>query len=198
MTIVSPQNWHLWRSNGIGSSDASIIVGVNPYQSRDVLLYTKAMRVPVIRESAAIKHGQFLERYIREFLNTKYNLNLKPLFCVHDQHRFLLASVDGIDTANKVLVEIKAPTQPYYGIPIYYLVQVYHQLMVTGYEKALFVVYCRNSIDIREIHRNETAIQYIMEKEIEFWNEVLTLRRKLGITDNEQKPIPDSTANNPV
>jgi putative phage-type endonuclease len=198
MTIVSPQDWHLWRSNGIGSSDASIIVGVNPYQSRDVLLYTKAMRAPVIRESAAIKHGQFLERYIREFLNTKYDLNLRPLFCVHDQYNFLLASVDGIDTNNKVLVEIKAPTQPYHGIPIYYLVQVYHQLMVTGYEKALFVVYCRNSIDIREIHRNETAIQYIMDKEIEFWNEVIQLRQKLGIESNEQKPISNATKDDSI
>ncbi len=198
MTIVSPQDWHLWRSNGIGSSDASIIVGVNPYQSRDVLLYTKAIRVPVIRESAAIKHGQFLEKYIREFLNDKYGLNLKPLFCTHDQHPFLIASVDGIDTTNKVLVEIKAPTQPYHGIPIYYLVQVYHQLIVTGYEKALFVVYCRNSIDIREVHRNETAIQYIMDKEIEFWNQVIQLRKKLGIDNNEQETIPNATTNNPV
>jgi putative phage-type endonuclease len=198
MTIVSPQDWHLWRSNGVGSSDASIIVGVNPYQSRDVLLYTKAMRVPVIRESAAIKHGQFLERYIREFLNTKYSLNLKPLFCTHDQYPFLLASVDGIDTTNKVLVEIKAPTQPYHGIPIYYLVQVYHQLMVTGYEQALFVVYCRNSIDIREIRRNEAAIQYIMDKEIQFWHEVLQLRHRLGLDRNEQKPISNATENNSV
>lgn len=198
MTIVSPQDWHLWRSNGIGSSDASIIVGVNPYQSRDILLYTKAMRVPVIRQSAAIKHGQFLERYIREFINAKYGLNLRPLFCTHDKYPFLIASVDGIDMTNKVLVEIKAPTQPYHGIPIYYLAQVYHQLMVTGYEKALFVVYCRNSIDIREVHRNETAIQYIMDKEIEFWHEVIQLRQKLGIDNNEQKPISNSTTDNSV
>ncbi len=198
MTIVYPQDWHLWRSNGIGSSDASIIVGVNPYQSRDVLLYTKAMRVPVIRQSAAIKHGQFLERYIREFINVKYGLNLRPLFCTHDKYPFLIASVDGIDMTNKVLVEIKVPTQPYHGIPIYYLVQVYHQLMVTGYEKALFVVYCRNSIDIREVHRNETAIQYIMDKEIEFWHEVIQLRQKLGIDNNEQKPISNSTTDNSV
>ena len=144
--------WLAWRRSIITASDASIIMGTNPYCDEDELRKRKLGIFPEIKETHAIREGRRLEPIARDKFNSDYpGYDMRPLVVESSEHTFLGASLDGYGNKyyleepggclmrTDCILEIKCGKKSFKQaenkeIPKYYLSQIQHQLLVTGAE----------------------------------------------------------------
>lgn len=134
----SGPDWHKWRSEGLGGSDAPALMGENTFQCADELLSAKLGKRQV-RETAAMRRGKKLEPIARERYMLMTGIRCRPVCVIHDTFKWFRASLDGLSEDNQIVLEIKCPSSPkgHYmaldgKVPSYYRAQVQHQLGVTG------------------------------------------------------------------
>lgn len=198
------EEWLSGRMNGIGGSDASSIVGMNPYKTNIELFEEKTgRRIPEdISQKPYVIYGKKAEEHIRELFRLDY-----PEYQVeHHEYRilqsikypFMQASLDGelVDQdGRKGILEIKTTNilqslqreKWNDRIPDNYYLQVLHYLLVTGYE---FVVLRAHLIsrwdnDVRTqakhyfVERKEVQedLDYLLAEEIKFWKYVESGRK---------------------
>lgn len=193
------KDWLSGRMNGIGGSDASCIVGKNPYKSNIDLFEEKiGRRVPEdISDKPYVIYGKLAEKPIRELFKLQYSEyqvehhEFRILQSI--QYPFMQASLDGELTdaeGRRGILEIKTTNilqsmqyEKWKGrIPDNYYLQVLHYLLVTGYD---FVAVCAHLVstwgkDVRTqighyfIERNEVRedLDYLLQEEIKFWKYV--------------------------
>ena len=171
--------WLAGRMNGIGGSDASAVVGMNPYKTNIELFEEKTgRRIPEdISEKPYVIYGKRAEEYIRELFRLDY-----PEYQVehHDfrilqslSHPFMQASLDGELTdqeGRRGILEIKTTnilqSMQYEKwkdrIPHNYYIQVLHYLLVTGYD---FVVLRAHLVSEWGRDRRTTVKHYFIERE---------------------------------
>ena len=190
--------WLEERKKGIGGSDASVIMGLNPYKTTVDLWKEKTGRIVAedISDKEYVKYGTLAEEYLRELFKLdfpKYNVKHEENTIIkHTKYPFLFASLDGTltnkDTGEKGVLEIKttnilnnAQKEKWNNrIPDNYFCQVLHYLNVTGYNFVILKAQLKFNYD--ENIRLETRHYYIERKdvkedikllenkEIEFWN----------------------------
>lgn len=201
------EEWLKGRTNGIGGSDASAVIGKNPYKTNIDLFEEKiGRRLPEdISEKPYVKYGTLAEDHIREI----FRLDYPELTVSHHDFRilqredkpFLQASLDGelIDAdGRKGILEIKTTNilqsmqreKWNDRIPENYYIQVLHYLIVTGWE---FVVLradlksewgtepnnIRHSVRDYRIERKEVLpdLEYLEDEETKFWQYVESGRK---------------------
>lgn len=180
---MSRDEWLLERRKGIGGSDASIILGINKWQTPFELWLDKTGQVPVSESgSEAAYFGSLLEDVVaKEFeIRSGKKVRRRKAMLRHPKHDFILANVDRMIVGEKAILECKT-TSAYNlkeweddEIPDSYIVQVQHYLGVLGpeYKKAYFAVLIGgNKFIWKEIERDDELIAMIFQAEIEFWNE---------------------------
>lgn len=135
--------WLLWRSSGIGSSDAPVIMnGTHFGKTREKLWNEKLGKVlPKAFSSfqnARMHRGQVLEPDARAWYSSFVNKEVKPICAVHGYLDWLKGSLDGWIAESRTILEIKAPndkdhnTALEHRIPEKYIPQCNHLLLVTG------------------------------------------------------------------
>lgn len=145
--------WLKWRSSRITATDSSIITGHNPYRDQKTLWKEKFGMLPAQKDNAAMARGRELEPVARALFIEKMKIEVNPAVVEHDEMWWLGASLDGIDASGKYLIEIKCPklqthlAASNFDIPIYYQIQMQHQLACTGAELCFYVSYCPNLTD---------------------------------------------------
>lgn len=171
--------WLAGRMNGIGGSDASAVVGMNPYKTNIELFEEKTGRriQEDISEKPYVIYGKQAEEYIRELFRLDY-----PEYQVeHHEFRilqslsypFMQASLDGELTdqeRRRGILEIKTTnilqSMQYEKwkdrIPDNYYIQVLHYLLVTGYD---FVVLRAHLVSEWGRDRRTTVKHYFIERE---------------------------------
>lgn len=171
--------WLAGRMNGIGGSDASAVVGMNPYKTNIELFEEKTGRriQEDISEKPYVIYGKQAEEYIRELFRLDY-----PEYQVeHHEFRilqslsypFMQASLDGELTdqeGRRGILEIKTTnilqSMQYEKwkdrIPDNYYIQVLHYLLVTGYD---FVVLRAHLVSEWGRDRRTTVKHYFIERE---------------------------------
>jgi putative phage-type endonuclease len=172
--------WLAWRHNGIGSSEASTIMGENRFESAVMLL--KQKRGPVILDSVqneAMAIGTKLEPEARRLYIASIGKDVRPVCVQSTRYEWLRASLDGLSTNHDTVVEIKCGAAVYRrvsrsrSVPDYYYGQVQHILAVTGLESLDFWCYWPDSpVLLVPVERDETYIERLLSKELEFWNRV--------------------------
>ncbi|KIL30469.1 YqaJ viral recombinase family protein [Bacillus subtilis] len=180
---MSRDEWLLERRKGIGGSDASVILGINKWQTPFELWLDKTGQVPVSESgSEAAYFGSLLEDIVaKEFeIRSGKKVRRRKAMLRHPKHDFILANVDRMIVGEKAILECKT-TSAYNlkeweddEIPDSYIVQVQHYLGVLGpeYKKAYFAVLIGgNKFVWKEIERDDELIALIFQAEIEFWNE---------------------------
>lgn len=148
------EEWLKTRGLGIGGSDASAIVGMNPYKTNIYLFEEKTGRkIPAdISGKSYVRYGTMAEPLIRDLFSLDYP-EYKVLYhenrvLQNKEYPFLQASLDGelIDQEGRNgILEIKTTnilqSMQYEKwkerIPDNYYIQVLHYLLVTGYEFAI-------------------------------------------------------------
>lgn len=196
--------WLKGRMKGIGGSDASAIVGMNPYKS-NIDLYEEKIgrRIPEdISQKPYVIYGKKAEAPIRELFKLDY-----PEYQVeHHEFRilqsaeypFMQASLDGelIDSAGRRgILEIKTTnilrSMQYEKwkdrIPDNYYIQVLHYLLVTGYEFVVLRAHLvsewgkdkRTTVKHYFIERNEVEedLSMLLREERKFWEYVESGRK---------------------
>ncbi len=174
------EEWLKFRRHGIGSSDASTAVGLNPYMSRLELWMEKTGRMEQQPNNDAIYWGTMLEPLVAQEYSKRTGFKVARVNAIH-QHsteKFMLANLDrqvvGCADGPGIL---ECKTSGYYsgkyweeGVPEWYQIQVLHQLAVTGRKWAdVAVLIGGQDFRIFRINRDEDMIQNLISLEGEFW-----------------------------
>lgn len=183
---LSVEEWLHYRRQGIGGSDASTILGLNPYNSILRLWEDKTGRYPVEEMENEYTHfGHVMEPVIRrEFeRRTGYRVRRSNFILQSTEYPFMLADLDGTTRDNegnvcvfeaKTASEYKRPVWEK-GIPDEYMAQLQHYLLVTGYPKAyICAVVGGNSFYCHEIQRDEAYMDRLLLAEKKFWDCVVS------------------------
>ena len=172
------EEWHEWRHQGIGASDAPTVMGENRWKSRQQLLYEKRKR---IREptNEAMRRGAALEPEARSRYQQVTGTTVRPACLQSTEFDWLRASVDGISNDGSSVVEIKCGVKAYERtassrqVPIYYVGQLQHILAVTGLSEISFWCYLpRRSPVHLLVKRDKLYIDRLLRIEEQFWKEL--------------------------
>jgi putative phage-type endonuclease len=191
------EDWLKERLKGIGGSEASAIIGLNPYMTNVELWELKTNRrvAKDISNKPFVKYGTEAEEFYRELFKLDYpefEVSHEEFVTIeHPKHSFLRASLDGTlvekETGRLGILEIKTTNilqsmqreKWNDRIPDNYFVQVLHYLMVTGYDFAILKAALksewngevRTTIRHYKIERAEVEadIEYLKTEEIKFW-----------------------------
>ena len=143
--IQGTPEWHEFRAKHLNASDAPAMMGESPYKTRDALLREKATGVVAEVSSETQRRfddGHRFEALARPLAEKIIGEELYPV--VGSEGKFG-ASFDGMTMLGDVIFEHKtlnaalAAIDPDGQLPLYYRIQMEHQLMVSGAEKCLFM-----------------------------------------------------------
>lgn len=180
------RDWLAVRKRGIGSSDAAAAVGLNPYKSQLELWLEKTGRDaglpktdPQDEESPAY-WGNVLEPIVA----WHYSKRTGNAVLQHPDPElpWMLANIDRevIGTEDVQILECKTAGINgarlwKEGVPEYVVLQVMHQLAVTGKQAAdVAVLLGGQTLEIHRIERDEQMIARLIELERQFWQHVET------------------------
>lgn len=205
--ITSNEEWLKARLQGIGASEASAIIGCNPYMSNVDLwrLKTGRKQAQDISSNAHVQYGHDAEGPLRELFALDYpqfEVSYGGAFdMVHNpEHPYIFATLDGrlkekatgrLGVYEGKTTEILRSMQKEKWkdrIPDNYYVQVIHQLIATGWEFAVLNAQMKRVFDgdVRTetrryfIERAEVQndIDYLLAEEIKFWTEYVQKDRE--------------------
>lgn len=173
------KEWLEWRHKGIGASDASTIMGENPFKSAAALLQEKCRPAQELEPNSAMAHGIRLEPEARNRYIAKTGREVKPACLQSTRHEWQGASLDGFAITQDAVVEIKCGQSAYRktsqtrSVPRYYYGQIQHILAVTGLDSLDFWCYWPNCPEILlAVPRNNTYIERLLKTEQEFWHQI--------------------------
>lgn len=165
--------WEQFRLQKIGASDAPIIMGVSPWKTRFQLWLEKTERA-TNKPNQSMLRGKVLEDTARKAFEEKTGLVVFPRVVQSIDHEWMIASLDGIDMDETVVVEIKCAGEVDHAlakqgkIPEKYYPQLQHQLSVTKLEKCFYYSFDGNEGVIVEVTRDSQYIEPLIEEEKKF------------------------------
>lgn len=190
------EEWLAARKNYIGGSDASAVIGMNPYKDSVTLWMEKTgqLQPEDISDKPYVKYGNDAEPLLRELFKLdfpEYDVSyIENNMFVNSDYPFGHYSADGWlhDQEGRFgLLEIKTTNilqsmqkeKWNQRIPDNYFIQILHGFLITEADFAILkaqlktvfdgVLYCQTKhyyIDRADV---EDDIQYLQEKESEFW-----------------------------
>lgn len=196
----SPE-WLEFRNTGIGGSDASAILGMNPYKTNIELWEEKTGLKPPKPISCveAVEYGHKAEKYLVRLFALdypQYKVTVpKDKVYIHD-NGFMFASLDSllVDKKTKEQGILEAKTSAIFAsmhrekwndqIPQNYFIQCLHYLAVTGFKFLILKAQLKSSDDngeVRLITKHyrinaadvKTDIDYLITQEMRFWEHVI-------------------------
>jgi len=199
MGKMNRQQWLDERKKGIGGSDASAVVGMNPYKTNVQLWQEKTGRKEPedISQKEYVKYGVDSEFHLRELFKLDYPQYVVDYneFKLHKNHEhpFIFSTLDGEltdrETGERGILEIKTTNilqsmqkeKWNDRLPDNYYIQCLHQLLSTGWDFVILKAHLKSKwgAEVRiqtkhyTIKRSEVLedINYLNTKEIEFWME---------------------------
>jgi putative phage-type endonuclease len=188
--MIHTPEWHARRRLGIGGSDAPAVIGISPYRTPYDVWVEKTSQEPIIEEDTFDqRRGRALEAFVLDEYQLQTGAHTeKSIEHKHPDHSWLRGEPDALaffdhdsDTRWHV-VEIKTARHSQgWGdpgsdeIPLPYLVQAHHYMMVTGFDVAdVAVLIAGSDFRIYTVHADKTIHAQLFEKEAAFWRLVET------------------------
>lgn len=200
MAIKTREEWLEIRKSGLGASEVSAIVGMNPYMTNiELFEYKTGIKEPEdIGDKPYVKYGLEAEKHLRALFALdfpEYKVGYKDYDLVRNKkYPFILATLDGRlierETGRKGVLEIKT-TEILKSmsrenwkdqVPSNYFCQILWQLLATGWE------FCKLKAQLKTIFGDEVYLQtkhyhiersevkedleYLQEEAIKFWEKV--------------------------
>ena len=179
---MNEAKWLEERRKGIGGSDVAAILGLSPWKTPFQMYQEKRNEVVPFSGNDAMEWGQRMEPTIRQWYSdeTGRAVRVPEGIIYHNKYPFMLASLDGF-TDDKRVVEIKtARSGQKWGepgtneIPEYYMTQVQHYLIVTGFEVCdVPVSIAGGSPVLYEVPADAELHEMMIDAEAEFWRRVV-------------------------
>lgn len=168
----------MWRSKGLGSSDAAVIMGVSPWKNIHELWEEKTGKVVKDQSNFATERGLLLEPKARAHYELLTDCDMPPLLVQHKDYPFLRASLDGCNLGLRRILEIKCPGKADHDIakrgevPKKYFPQLQHQLLVTGFDRVDYFSFDGETGVLVEVYPDEEYLQVLLQAELTFWKQV--------------------------
>lgn len=177
---MNREQWLEWRKLGIGASDAAVIMGVSPW-STPYLLWKDKLCIDTRPNVGnwATKRGNELEPAARALYELETGREMPPILCIHAEHDWLRASLDGYNAKDRIVLEIKCPGAADHNkalcgeIPEKYYPQLQHQLMVTGATCVHYYSYDGSDGCLIEVSLDPAYIERLFLAEQAFWQSVI-------------------------
>ena len=188
------EKWLMKRKCGIGGSDASSILGLNPYRS-SMAVYIEKIDEEIrcnqmdngLKENAVSKNNETnykmeLGNKLKGFVASEFMLRTgKKVRSINgilrnDKYPFAIANIDRAVVGEKAFLECKVTNsfnkkEWEKTIPIHYQVQMNHYMAVSGASHCYVAALIGNEeLVIHKIERDEKIIEEIMKLEEMFWN----------------------------
>lgn len=186
--------WLMKRKCGIGGSDASSILGLNPYRS-SMAVYIDKIDEEIrcnqmdngLKENAVSKNNETnykmeLGNKLKGFVASEFMLRTgKKVRSINgilrnDKYPFAIANIDRAVVGEKAFLECKVTNsfnkkEWEKTIPINYKVQMNHYMAVSGASHCYVAALIGNEeLVIHKLNRDEKIIEEIMKLEEMFWN----------------------------
>lgn len=197
MNVLANHDEWLKHRTKIGGSDASAILGKNPYKTNVELWKDKAFHLMPedISDKPYVKYGTEAEKYLRELFKLDYPqyemFYEENNMWTNDTYPFAHASLDGWlkDEAGRMgvweckttnILQSRQKEKWDHRLPENYYIQILHYLMVTEFEfvelKAqLKSVFSDGTVYLQTRHYHiersdvEADIEYLADEERKFW-----------------------------
>lgn len=184
---LNHEQWLDVRKQGIGSSDAPTVCGLNPYMSMLELWLIKTGRTTPSETQtdgyAPLYWGKQLEPLVAKYYSQKTGRKIRRVNAVlqhpDSDKSFMLANLDYAVVGSDVhILEIKTTGEHgsklwKNGVPLYVTCQVQHQLAVTGKQIAhICLLNCGHEAKIFEVKRDDNFIEWLIQAEKQFWQYV--------------------------
>ena len=204
--LPNREDWLKHRTK-IGGSDASAILGKNPYKTNVELWKDKAFHLMPedISDKPYVKYGTEAEKYLRELFKLDYPqyeiFYEENNMWTNDAYPFAHASLDGWlkDEAGRMgvweckttnILQSRQKEKWDHRLPENYYIQILHYLMVTEFEfvelKAqLKSVFSDGTVYLQTRHYHiersdvEADIEYLADEERKFWTCVENMKAPL-------------------
>jgi putative phage-type endonuclease len=169
------QEWLSWRKTVITATDASVIMGNNPWDTPYTCWQRKLGLIEEKKSNEAMERGKRLEPEARAQFVDYYGIDMVPVVVESTEFEFLGASLDGISKLGNTLLEIKCGGTKLHDmasrgeIPAYYRDQMQHQLIVTGAEKCFYYSYNGKDGICIEVFPDAEYKAAFIPKAREFW-----------------------------
>ncbi len=175
--------WHLDRQKGIGGSDASTVLGINPWKSRLQLYHEKVDEITadkIDNDNIRFKLGHVLEPMIAEeyYIKTGREIFSRPQK-IHPLYPFMVGNIDReiAKSENNLPGILEIKTKGAFinwdeDIPPYYHSQIQHYMAVYDYTWGSFAVLDFNKfeITITDVERDDKFIENLIMEEAKFWD----------------------------
>lgn len=181
--MIDRKQWLEDRRTGVGGSDVAPILGLSQWSTPYSVWLDKQGQLPDIEENPAMKWGTILEGVIRqEYANQTGRVVVQPNEMLrHPVHHHMIANLDGAIVDERRIFEAKtARSANGWGdpgtdqIPMPYLFQVQHYMIVTGYEVAdVAVLIAGSDFRLYEVHADRELQDMMIDAEAAFWQRVV-------------------------
>ena len=144
--IQSSPEWHAFRAQHFGASEASAVLGLSPYKTRDELLHEKATGLTKEVNAATQRvftNGHTAERLASPIVEKMSEVDLSPIVMSFGK---LSASCDGLSFGDEIAWENKQFNKAHFEqvkngeLPEIHWPQCQQVLHVTGAEKLFFTI----------------------------------------------------------
>ena len=176
---MSRPEWLEARRKGVGGSDASAILGLNPWQSAYTTYLSKIGQIPDKEDTEAMRQGRDLEDYVaRRFMEETGKKVQKCNYMIwNPDYPFALANIDRRVVGENAGLECKTTSsldlKQFRGVefPEKYYVQCVHYMAITGAERwYLAVLVFGRGFYTYTLERDEAEIAPLMDAESKFWS----------------------------
>lgn len=197
----STKDWLAARAKGIGASEVAAILGKSPWMTARELWEEKVHPENVkFKGNADTERGHRSEAHIRELYEIEMGVRVYDgtnIILRSVEHPFMSCTLDGfiLEKDGPCVMEIKS-VRGVHGdwsedcIPVYYLIQVLAQLIVTGWRKAILVArFCRNAGWDKAFERTyrihasdyEDEMDRLAQKVKAFWEDNVMAKKAPGV-----------------
>ena len=175
--IQGTPEWLALRRTKVTSSDAAIIMGMNPWENV-LKLYENKLSGKQKPRTAAMDKGIRLEPIARAYYTEKTKRQMEPKVIIKD---WAMTSLDGIASDGRVL-EIKCPGEKVHmmakegKVPDYYYPRIQHHMFLSDSGETDYMSYYEDDytgevdVAIFTIERNQEFIDRMIPLEKEFWD----------------------------
>jgi putative phage-type endonuclease len=175
---MSREEWLEHRRKSIGGSDASAIVGMNPYSSPYTVWADKLGKLPEKEDNEPMRLGRDLEEYVAQRFTeaTGKKVRRENNILINPEYPFAHANVDRMMVGEDAGLECKTTSALNLKrfkngeFPDTYYAQCVHYLAVTGCQRwYLGVLILGVGFGWFVIERDEDEIKALMKSEADFW-----------------------------
>lgn len=175
------EKWLELRKQGLGGSDAGVVIGVNPWRSKFQLWMDKTGQLDEQELSEEkmerMEWGTRLEPIIADWFEATTGKKLRRCGMIrNNDYPFMFADVDRLVVGENAIVEIKTTSAFNRAeweddkVPPSYMAQGLHYMATGNYDKCYFVCLLGGQhAVIREMERDDEEIAALIEAEQDFW-----------------------------